>query len=111
MASVSRSLFTSESVTEGRPDKVADLISDALLDAHLKQDPLSRVACEVLCKSDTVVVAGEIISAARVDVEAVVRQTIRNIGYVDPQDSFHAEGVRIINRLGKVESDAADRIY
>ena len=66
--------FTSESVSEGHPDKVCDYIADSILDAHLEQDPTSRVACEVLCKEDNVILAGEITSNARVDYEAVVRR-------------------------------------
>jgi S-adenosylmethionine synthetase len=92
-------IFTSESVAEGHPDKVADLISDAILDAHLEQDPLSRVACETLVKGGHVVIAGEITSTAKVDYEQIVRQTIRGIGYTDPGDAFNADEVRISNFL------------
>ena len=76
-------LFTSESVTEGHPDKVCDYIADSILDAYLEKDPCSRVACEVLCKGDTVVLAGEITSCGKVDYEKIVRQTVQEIGYVD----------------------------
>jgi S-adenosylmethionine synthetase len=93
-------IFTSESVSEGHPDKVCDAIADAVLDAHLAQDPESLVACEVLCKDDHVVLAGEIESSATVDAEAVTREAIRNIGYTDPQARFHAAGVQVINLLG-----------
>ena len=92
MATNNRSyIFTSESVTEGHPDKVCDYIADSILDAHLAEDPSSRVACEVLCKSNLVVLAGEITSAARVDLAAVARQAVREIGYVDPLEPFCAD--------------------
>ena len=80
-------LFTSESVSEGHPDKVADQISDAVLDAILKQDKTSRVAAETLVKDNLVVLAGEITTNARVSYDAVARQTIRRIGYTDPERS------------------------
>ena len=87
--------FTSESVSEGHPDKVCDYIADSILDAHLDQDPDSRVACEVLCKEDNVILAGEITSDADVELEAVVRRAIREIGYVDDDQPFRADAVRI----------------
>lgn len=93
-------LFTSESVSSGHPDKVADLISDSLLDAHLARDPQARVAIETLCKGDTVVVAGEVTSDAEVDVDSIVRATVRTIGYTDPGASFNADGLRVINLIG-----------
>ncbi len=94
-------LFTSESVGEGHPDKVCDLIADSILDAYLDQDPQSRVACEVLCKHNHVVLAGEITSKAKcINHEAVVRRTIDNIGYTDPTEAFNAESVHITNLLG-----------
>lgn len=93
-------LFTSESVSEGHPDKVADFIADSVLDAHLKQDPQSHVACEVLCKNDHVVLAGEITSDSQVDVEAVARAAIRAIGYTDAQTRFNADGVKVLNLIG-----------
>lgn len=91
--------FTSESVSEGHPDKVCDYIADSLLDAYLTQDPESRVACEVLCKNDVVVLAGEITSHATVDHVTVVRQAIREIGYTDPAEPFCADTVRLIELL------------
>ncbi|HEV2146951.1 MAG TPA: methionine adenosyltransferase [Longimicrobiaceae bacterium] len=91
--------FTSESVSEGHPDKVCDFIADSILDAHLQQDPRSRVACEVLCKEDTVVLAGEITSSATVDLDAVVRAAIREIGYTDADQPFRADDVKIISFL------------
>ncbi len=84
-------LFTSESVTEGHPDKVCDYIADSILDAYLEQDPCSRVACEVLCKGNTVVLAGEITSCGNVDYEKTVRQAVREIGYVDAAEPFCAD--------------------
>ena len=87
--------FTSESVSEGHPDKVCDYIADTILDAHLAQDPASRVACEVLCKEDNVILAGEITSGAEVDYDALVRQAIEEIGYVHPDQPFRADAVRI----------------
>ena len=74
-------IFTSESVSEGHPDKVCDQISDAILDAYLKEDPDSRVACETLIKNNIVVVAGEITSKGKPDLEPVIRNTINSIGY------------------------------
>ena len=96
-----RTNFTSESVSAGHPDKVADAISDAVLDAYLQQDPGARVACEVLCKHDQVVVAGEIDSVAQVDHGAVARQAIADIGYGDPGQVFSAQGVRVTDLVGK----------
>ena len=88
-------LFTSESVSEGHPDKVADFIADSILDAHLAQDPRARVACEVLVKSGHVILAGEITSTAHVNEEAVAREAIRTIGYTDPEEAFNAEDVEV----------------
>jgi S-adenosylmethionine synthetase len=88
-------VFTSESVSEGHPDKVCDYIADSILDAHLATDARSRVACEVLVKSGDVVLAGEITSNATVDFEAVARQAIREIGYTDSAEAFNAAGVKV----------------
>ena len=82
MAAKNRYLFTSESVTEGHPDKIADQISDAILDACLTEDPGSRVACETLTATGLVVIAGEITTSAHVDYDQMVRSTIRGVGYV-----------------------------
>ncbi|MEJ2111639.1 MAG: methionine adenosyltransferase [Acidobacteriota bacterium] len=90
-----RYIFTSESVTEGHPDKVCDYIADSILDAYLQEDPKSRVACEVLCKEDILIIAGEITSSAKVDHEAIARRAIRAIGYTDPSTPFNADGVTI----------------
>src|SRR5688572_220790 len=94
-------VFTSESVSEGHPDKVCDYIADSILDAHLAKDPRSRVACEVLVKSGNVVLAGEITSSANVNYESVARQAIREIGYTDAAESFSASGVTITELLSK----------
>ena len=86
-----RTLFTSESVTEGHPDKVADQVSDAVLDAILAQDPMARVACETLLTTGLCVVAGEITTSAYVDINQVARQTITDIGYNDGDMGFDDE--------------------
>jgi S-adenosylmethionine synthetase len=104
-------IMTSESVTEGHPDKVSDFIADSILDACLEQDPFSRVACEVLCKNDLVVLAGEITSAAKVDYEAVAREAVRSVGYVDSSEPFHADGLRFslnITRQSKEIGESVD---
>ena len=85
---MSEMLFTSESVTEGHPDKMSDQISDAILDALLEQDTSSRVACETLVTTGMVVVAGEVTSKALVDMQKVVRNTIEEIGYIDSSMGF-----------------------
>ena len=92
--------FTSESVSEGHPDKMSDQISDAILDAFLKDDPESRVACETLVKTDLVVIAGEITSDAKPDLEKVVRRVINNIGYDNDDVGFNGSKVEIINAIG-----------
>ena len=102
-----RHVFTSESVAEGHPDKVADLVSDSILDAYLAQDPGARVAVETLVKSDHAIVAGEISSTAEVDHEAVVRAAIRAVGYVDPGEPFNADGVRVVQLLNRQAPDIA----
>jgi S-adenosylmethionine synthetase len=88
-------LFTSESVSEGHPDKVADQMSDAILDAHLSGDPRSRVACETMCTTDHIFVCGEITSLQKVDYEAVVRKTVEEIGYNDPEIGFDARTCKV----------------
>jgi S-adenosylmethionine synthetase len=101
------SVFTSESVSEGHPDKMADQISDAVLDAMLEQDPDSRVACETLIKSNTVVLAGEIRSNAKVNLDELCRQVIRDIGYTSIAAGFDPDDCTIINALGQQSSDIA----
>ncbi|HMN06757.1 MAG TPA: methionine adenosyltransferase [Flavobacteriales bacterium] len=103
-------LFTSESVSEGHPDKVADTISDALLDAYLKEDPQARVACETLCKKDQVVLAGEVSAKVQLDHEAIARETIRRIGYTDPATHFHADGVKVLDLIGAQAREIAEGI-
>jgi len=95
------SLFTSESVTMGHPDKVADCISDSILDAMLAQDPFSRVACETLVKCDMAVVAGEVTTKANVNIAEVVRRTIQEIGYDDPELGFHYDNCAVLVALSK----------
>lgn len=97
-------MFTSESVSKGHPDKVADQISDAILDEYFKQDPNSKVACETMVATNTVIVAGEIKSTANVNVNKVVRETIKEIGY-DFDPDFHWDSVEIINRLHEQSAD------
>ncbi|MDO4221706.1 MAG: methionine adenosyltransferase [Akkermansia sp.] len=105
-------IFTSESVGEGHPDKVADLISDSILDACLEQDPASRVACETLVKDSHVILAGEITTKAEIDYEKIVRDTIRDIGYRTPADDelFNAETVEIENYLSTQSPDIAQGV-
>src|ERR1035438_10288369 len=94
-----RHVFTSESVSEGHPDKVCDYIADSILDAHLAQDSQARVACEVLCKGSNAIVAGEISSAAAVDYDRIARDAIREIGYTDPTQEVDADGGRVPHLL------------
>src|SRR5690606_32314350 len=101
MSDRSRFVFTSESVSEGHPDKVSDYIADRILDAHFEQDPDAHVACEVLVKDGHVVLAGEITSRAEVDTEAIVRNAIAEIGYTDESQSFCASRVRIQSLLSE----------
>lgn len=102
-------LFTSESVTEGHPDKVADLISDTILDAFIGQDPHARVACETLVTTNLALVAGEISNHAKanVDVHSLVKGAIRAIGYDRPEEGFNVDSVEIINRLHEQSADIA----
>ena len=102
-----KKLFTSESVTEGHPDKVCDLISDSVLDAMLEQDPNSRVACETCANGNFVLVMGEVTTNAKVDVEAIVRNTIKEIGYTKEEYGFNAETCEIKVMLKKQSSDIA----
>jgi S-adenosylmethionine synthetase len=105
-----RHLFTSESVTMGHPDKVADHVSDAILDAMLAQDPKSRVACETLVTTGLVVVAGEITTKAIVDVPTVVRETIKEIGYTDPAMGFDFENCAVMVTLDKQSPDISQGV-
>lgn len=103
-------VFSSESVGEGHPDKVADYISDSVLDACLEQDKYSRVACETLVKSNCVVIAGEITTKANLDYEKIVRRAIREIGYTNDDDVFHADKVFVTNLLTKQSPDIAQGV-
>ncbi len=103
-------LFTSESVTMGHPDKVSDQISDSILDAMLAQDPDSRVACETLVTTGLVVVAGEITSKANVDIQQIVRDTIKKIGYTDPHIGFDAENCAVMITLDKQSPDISQGV-
>ncbi|WP_374088377.1 methionine adenosyltransferase [Methylomicrobium lacus] len=100
-------IFTSESVSEGHPDKVADQISDAVLDALLAQDPRSRVACETMVKTGMVIIAGEITTNAWVDLEALVRKTVCDIGYDHGDIGFDGNSCAVLNAIGKQSSDIA----
>jgi S-adenosylmethionine synthetase len=99
--------FTSESVSEGHPDKVADQISDAILDAILAEDPLARVACETLVKTGMVIIAGEVTTSAWVDLEEIVRNTIRDIGYNSSDIGFDGASCAVLNAIGKQSPDIA----
>ncbi len=100
-------IFTSESVSEGHPDKVADQISDAVLDALLEQDPNSRVACETMVKTGMVILAGEITTHAWVDTEELVRNVVKEIGYDDPSIGFDWQSCAVLNAIGKQSPDIA----
>lgn len=104
---MSNKLFTSESVTEGHPDKIADQISDAILDEIMSQDPLARVAVETIVNTGLVVVFGEVTTSAYVDIQKIVRQTIREIGYVDRRYGFDADNVAILVTLDEQSPDIA----
>ena len=103
-------LFTSESVSKGHPDKVADQISDSILDACLAQDPKSRVACETLVNTGLVVISGEITTKAVVDFQEVARNTIKNIGYVNPELQFDYKGCAVLVAMDKQSPDIAQGV-
>ena len=103
-------LFTSESVTEGHPDKIADQISDGVLDAVLRDDPYGRVACETLVNTGLVVVSGEISTETYVDIPDVARKTIRKIGYTDADLGFSADSCAVINAIDKQSADIAQGV-
>jgi S-adenosylmethionine synthetase len=103
-------LFTSESVSEGHPDKVADQISDAVLDAILAQDPRSRVAAETLVKDNLIVLAGEITTGAKVDYAAVAREAVRSIGYTDPAIGFDADTATVLVQYGEQSQNIAQGV-
>ncbi|WP_203343660.1 methionine adenosyltransferase [Vibrio diabolicus] len=102
---MAKHLFTSESVSEGHPDKIADQISDAVLDAILEQDPKARVACETYVKTGMVMVGGEITTSAWVDIEELTRETVREIGYVHSDMGFDADSCAVLNTIGKQSPD------
>ena len=103
-------LFTSESVTEGHPDKVADQISDGVLDAVLADDPYGRVACETLVNTGLVVVSGEISTDTYVDIQEIARETVRKIGYVDADLGFSADSCAVLNAIDKQSPDIAQGV-
>src|SRR5579864_4596404 len=103
-------LFTSESVTEGHPDKIADQISDGVLDAVLRDDPLGRVACETLVNTGLVVVSGEITTETYVDIQDVARETIKRIGYTDAEYGFDYHTCAVINAIDKQSPDIAQGV-
>ena len=100
-------LFTSESVTEGHPDKMCDAISDAILDALMEQDPMSRVACEVAATTGVVLVMGEITTTAYVDIPKIVRETVREIGYTNAEYGFDANTCAVITAIDEQSPDIA----
>ncbi|SEG45532.1 methionine adenosyltransferase [Bryocella elongata] len=110
MSTTDRFLFTSESVTEGHPDKIADQVSDAILDACLAQDPMSRVACETLTCTGLVVVAGEITTKAYVDFQTIVRETVREIGYDDALKGFDCDTCGVISTINRQSPDIAQGV-
>ena len=107
MSTMGSYLFTSESVTEGHPDKIADQISDAVLDAVLSEDPTGRVACETLVTTGLVVVAGEITTQARIDFQQVARETIREIGYTRAKYGFDCDTCSVLSAVGRQSPDIA----
>ncbi|WP_110457332.1 methionine adenosyltransferase [Shewanella algidipiscicola] len=102
---MAKHLFTSESVSEGHPDKIADQISDAVLDAILEQDPKARVACETYVKTGMVLVGGEVTTSAWVDIEEITRKTVREIGYTHSDMGFDADSCAVLNAIGKQSPD------
>ena len=103
-------LFTSESVSEGHPDKICDQISDAILDAHLTGDPDSRVACETLAKTGMIVIAGEITSRAKVSYNEVAREVVRDIGYTDSVMGFDGNTCAIISAVERQSPDISQGV-
>ena len=104
---MSRHFFTSESVTEGHPDKICDQISDAILDAILEKDPASRVACETTCTTGIVSVMGEITTNAYVDIPGIVRETVREIGYDRAKYGFDCDSCAVITSIDAQSADIA----
>ena len=104
---MARHLFTSESVTEGHPDKICDMISDSVLDAILAQDKYGRVACETACTTGQVLVMGEISTTAKIDIEQIARKTICEIGYDDDSKYFNGNTCKILTLIDKQSPDIA----
>ncbi|MBU5556860.1 methionine adenosyltransferase, partial [Enterococcus sp. S157_ASV_20] len=105
-----RHLFTSESVSEGHPDKVADQVSDAILDAILEKDPMARVACETSVTTGLVLVFGEISTTAYVDIQKIVRQTVKDIGYTRAKYGFDGETVAVLVAIDEQSPDIAQGV-
>lgn len=104
---MNRKLFTSESVTEGHPDKISDKISDAILDEMLRQDPMSRVACETFCTTGLVCVMGEVTTKAQVDIQSIVRETVRSIGYDRAKYGFDCDSCAVMTSIHAQSPDIA----
>ena len=104
---MSKRFFTSESVTEGHPDKVCDQVSDAILDAMLEQDSMSRVACETTCTTGMVMVMGEITTKAQVDIPAIIREVVCDIGFNNPEYGFDGNTCAVFTTLDKQSPDIA----
>src|SRR5215470_13133231 len=100
-----KTFFTSESVTEGHPDKLCDQISDAILDSIIAQDPVARVACETATTTGLVLVAGEITTSAWIDMPAVVRKTIEQVGYISAEYGFEERTCGVVSSMGKQSPD------
>jgi len=110
MTTCEPTLFTSESVTEGHPDKLADQISDAILDAAITQDPHSRVACETLVTTGLILVAGEITTRATLDIQRIARSTVREIGYNHSEKGFDANTASVVVTLDRQSPDIAQGV-
>ncbi|KAL7671971.1 hypothetical protein ACOME3_006872 [Neoechinorhynchus agilis] len=110
-STVNRFLFTSESVGEGHPDKICDQVSDAILDAHLEQDPFAKVACETLTKTGMILVTGEVMSNARIDYPKVIRDTVRRIGFDSSDKGFDYKTMAVIVNVEQQSPDIAQAVH